>query len=72
MTDLLSETFGTPAKKQKLLDKLYAGWWWTTQIIRQWCYTMANDDGEFFNYLQTDYVKYEEEMHYDRGLKNYD
>ena len=24
------------------------------------------DDGEFFNYLQTDYVKYEEDMYYVR------
>jgi hypothetical protein len=23
------------------------------------------EDGEFFNYLQSDYVKYEEDMYYD-------
>jgi hypothetical protein len=26
---------------------------------------MRSEDGEFFNYLQSDYVRYEEEMYYD-------
>jgi hypothetical protein len=25
---------------------------------------MRSEDGEFFNYLQSDYVKYEEDMYY--------
>jgi hypothetical protein len=27
--------------------------------------TMTHDDGEFFNYIQSDYVKYEEDMYYE-------
>lgn len=46
------------------LEKLEASWWWTTQIFEEWCWQMTHDDGEFFNYLQTDYCKYEEDMYF--------
>ena len=46
-------------------EKLQSGWWWTGQIFEEWCYTMTNEDGEFFNYLQSDYVAYEEDMYYE-------
>lgn len=26
---------------------------------------MTHDDGEFFHYLQSDYIKYEEDMYYE-------
>jgi hypothetical protein len=48
-------------------EKLSVGWWWTTQIFGEWCYTInsQNDnDWEFFEYLQIDYIKYEEEIYY--------
>lgn len=54
-------------RKMNVLEKLYSGWWWTTQICEQWWYTMIDADGEFFNYLQSDYVKYEEEMYYGKN-----
>ena len=40
------------------------GWWWIGEIFDEWCYTMRSEDGEFFNYLQSDYVRYEEEIYY--------
>ena len=46
------------------LEKLEASWWWMTQIFEEWCYTMTHEDGEFFNYLQTDYIQYEIDMYY--------
>ena len=50
-----------------VFEKLQAGWWWTGQIFEEWCDTMTNDEyWEFFNYLQSDYVKYEEDMYYMR------
>lgn len=50
-----------------IFEKLYAGWWWwCSQIFEEWCWTMTHeDDWEFFQYLQIDYVKYEEEMYYE-------
>jgi hypothetical protein len=29
---------------------------------------MRSEDGEFFNYLQSDYVAYEEEMYYETQI----
>ena len=52
-------------RPMNVFEKLQAGWWWIGQIFEEWCYTMMNEDGEFFNYLQSDYVKYEEDMYYD-------
>jgi phage pi2 protein 07 len=43
-----------------------SGWYWIREIFDEWCWTMTHDDGEFFNYLQSDYVKYEEDMYYVR------
>ena len=53
-------------RHMNIFEKLQAGWWWMTQIFEEWCYTMMNEDGEFFNYLQSDYCKYEEDMYYMR------
>ncbi|AEC53122.1 hypothetical cyanophage protein [Synechococcus phage S-CRM01] len=44
------------------LEKLSAGWWWVGQTIEEWFRTMMSEDGEFFNYLNSDYVGYLEEM----------
>ncbi len=53
-------------RPMNVFEKLQAGWWWTGQIFEEWCYTMTNDEyWEFFQYLQTDYVSYEQEMYYD-------
>lgn len=54
-------------RKQNTIDKLYAGWWWFFQCGEEWVWTMTHDDGEFFNYLQSDYVRYEEDMYYDKS-----
>lgn len=52
-------------RPMNFLEKLQAGWWWIGQIFGEWCYTMKNDkDWEFFEYLQSDYVKYEETEYY--------
>ena len=54
-------------RPMNVFEKLQAGWWWTGQIFEEWCDTMTNDEyWEFFNYLQSDYVKYEEDMYYMR------
>ena len=47
-------------------EKLYAGWYWVREIFDEWYWTMTNHEfgGEFFEYLQTDYVKYEEDTYY--------
>jgi hypothetical protein len=45
-------------------EKLHSGWYWIGEIFDEWCYTMRSEDGEFFNYLQSDYVRYEQEMYY--------
>ena len=52
-------------RPMNVFEKLQAGWWWFGECFDEWCYTMTHDDGEFFNYLQSDYVKYEEDMYYD-------
>jgi hypothetical protein len=47
-------------------EKLQSGWWWTGQIFEEWCYTMTHDEQwEFFEFLQTDYVGYEESEYYE-------
>ena len=51
-------------RKMNFIEKLESSWWWTTQIFEEWCYTMTHEDGEFFNYLQTDYIQYEIDMYY--------
>jgi hypothetical protein len=58
---------GMYKRPMNFFEKLSVGWWWTTQIFGEWCYTInsQNDnDWEFFEYLQIDYIKYEEEMYY--------
>ena len=52
-------------RPMNVFEKLQASWWWTGQIFEEWCWTMTHDDGEFFNYLQSDYIQYEEDMYYD-------
>ena len=52
-------------RPMNFFEKLQSGWWWFGEIFDEWCYTMMNEDGEFFNYLQSDYIKYEEDMYYD-------
>ncbi len=52
-------------RKMNFLEKLHSGWWWFGECFDEWCWTMTHDDGEFFNYLQSDYVKYEEDMYYE-------
>ena len=52
-------------RPMNVFEKLQAGWWWFGECFDEWCYTMMNEDGEFFNYIQSDYVKYEEDMYYD-------
>ena len=57
-------------RPMNFFEKLQAGWWWTGQIFSEWCYTMTNEEyWEFFNYLQSDYVKYEEDMYYEKGTR---
>ena len=51
-------------RKMNFIEKLESSWWWMTQIFEEWCYTMTHDDGEFFHYLQTDYIQYEIDMYY--------
>ena len=53
-------------RPMNVFEKLQAGWWWFGECFDEWCWTMTHDDGEFFNYLQSDYVKYEEDMYYVR------
>jgi hypothetical protein len=53
-------------RKMGFFEKLIAGWWWIGKIVGEWAWTMTHDDHwEFFDYLQTDYVKYEETTHYE-------
>ena len=52
-------------RPMNFFEKLHSGWWWIGQIFEEWCYTMRSEDGEFFNYLQSDYVRYEQDMYYD-------
>jgi hypothetical protein len=52
-------------RPMNVFEKLQAGWWWFGECFDEWCWTMTHDDGEFFNYLQSDYVKYEEDMYYE-------
>jgi hypothetical protein len=53
-------------RPMNVFEKLQAGWYWIRECFDEWCWTMTHDDGEFFNYLQSDYVKYEEDMYYVR------
>jgi len=52
-------------RKINFLEKLEAGRFWFCECFDEWCWTMTHDDGEFFNYIQRDYVKYEEDMYYE-------
>jgi hypothetical protein len=52
-------------RPMNFFEKLHSGWWWIGQIFEEWCYIMRNEDGDFFEYLQSDYVAYEQEMYYD-------
>ena len=49
-------------------EKIRSGWYWCGQIFEEWCWTMTHDytDGEFFQFLQTDYVGYEESEYYEK------
>ena len=53
-------------RPMNFFEKLYAGWYWVREIFDDWYWTMTNHEfgGEFFEYLQTDYVKYEEDTYY--------
>lgn len=51
-------------RPMNFFEKLQVGWYWFGECFNEWCYTMANEDGELFNYLQSDYVAYEEEFYY--------
>jgi hypothetical protein len=53
-------------RPMNVFEKLQSGWYWIREIFDEWCWTMTHDDGEFFNYLQSDYVKYEEDMYYEK------
>jgi len=55
-------------RPMNFFEKLHSGWWWVGEIFDEWCYTMRSEDGEFFNYLQSDYVRYEQEMYYQDTL----
>jgi hypothetical protein len=52
-------------RPMNIFEKLQAGCYWFGECFDEWCYTMMNDDGEFFNYIQSDYCKYEEDMYYE-------
>lgn len=68
MTDVLlhSEVYKSMKynRPMNIFEKIQVGWWWIGEIFDEWCYTLRSEDGEFFNYLQSDYVRYEEEMYY--------
>jgi hypothetical protein len=55
-------------RPMNFFEKLQVGWYWIGEIFDEWCYTMRSEDGEFFNYLQSDYVAYEEEMYYETQI----
>lgn len=52
-------------RKMNFIEKLDAGWYWFRECFDEWYWQMTHDGGELFNYLQTDYVKYEEDMYYE-------
>ena len=52
-------------RPMNVFEKLHSGWYWFGECFDEWCWTMTHEDGEFFNYLQSDYVKYEEDMYYE-------
>jgi len=52
-------------RPMNVFEKLHSGWWWFGECFDEWCWTMTHDDGEFFNYIQSDYVGYEENMYYE-------
>jgi hypothetical protein len=53
-------------RKMNIFEKLHCGWFWVFQIFEEWCWTMTHDEQwEFFNFLQTDYVGYEEDEYYE-------
>ena len=52
-------------RPMNFFEKLHSGWWWIGECFDEWCWTMTHDDGEFFNYIQSDYVAYEEDTYYD-------
>ena len=58
-------------RPMNVFEKLHAGWYWIWECFDEWCYTMLYDDGEFFNYLQTDYVKYEEDTYYETHTNDF-
>lgn len=51
-------------RPMNVFEKLHSGWWWFFQCAEEWGWTMTHDDGEFFNYIQSDYVGYEEDAYY--------
>ena len=59
------------SRPMNILEKLHAGWWWNLQILEEWVWTMTHDeDNEFFDFLQTDYVGYEEDEYYGKRAVN--
>ena len=53
-------------RPMNVFEKLQSGWYWIGEIFDEWCWTMTHDDGDFFNYIQSDYVGYEQDMYYVR------
>jgi hypothetical protein len=52
-------------RPMNFVEKLEAGRYWFWECLLEWIWTMTHDDGEFFNYIQSDYVAYEEDTYYD-------
>ena len=62
-------------RPMNFFEKIQVGWWWIGQIFGEWCYTMFDKNGEefggFFFYLQSDYVRYEQDMYYQDTSQTY-
>jgi hypothetical protein len=53
-------------RPMNFFEKLHSGWWWIGQIFEEWCYMYEELKTEIsLQYLQSDYVAYEQEMYYD-------
>ena len=58
-------------RSMNFFEKLVAGWYWFGECYAEWSWQMTHTEDEyweFFDYLQTDYVGYEEDTYYDRPL----
>ncbi len=54
-------------RKMRFYEKLHAGWWWFGQVFQEWLWTMTHESPtcEFFDYINMDYIKYEEDIYYE-------